>query len=210
MKIGILGWGSLIWKPGKLRLKSKWHVTGPMLPIDFGRKSIDGRLTLVICPDRELMRTYWAMSAAESLQEATDDLWKREGHPYKKYICSIKASAAPQSEVEKVLHAWITELNKNGIQLDAAIWTALPPKRSTTEGEEFPSDDEAIKYLRTLDGDALDLAREYITHAPKFIDTSLRRKIEKELGWMRVPLDNELFEPEAANDSQGPEDGEQG
>ncbi len=47
-KIGIIGWGSLIWDPRGLPIKCKWHKNGPELPIEFSRISQDGRLTLVI------------------------------------------------------------------------------------------------------------------------------------------------------------------
>ena len=48
MKIAVLGWGSLIWNKGKLRLTTNWTDGGPVLPIEFSRISDDGRLTLVI------------------------------------------------------------------------------------------------------------------------------------------------------------------
>ena len=48
MKIAVLGWGSLIWNKGNLRLTTNWTDGGPILPIEFSRISDDGRLTLVI------------------------------------------------------------------------------------------------------------------------------------------------------------------
>lgn len=32
MNVGILGWGSLIWCPGGLRIRTRWHSDGPPLP----------------------------------------------------------------------------------------------------------------------------------------------------------------------------------
>lgn len=48
MAIAILGWGSLIWCPGNLRIRGPWRHDGPVLPIEFARISADGRLTLVV------------------------------------------------------------------------------------------------------------------------------------------------------------------
>jgi hypothetical protein len=50
MKIAVIGWGSLIWCPGSLRIQTAWHNDGPSLPIEFARILKDGRLTLVIRP----------------------------------------------------------------------------------------------------------------------------------------------------------------
>jgi hypothetical protein len=51
--IAVIGWGSLIWCPGILRTKSRWHSDGPALPIEFARISGDNRLSLVIHPGIE-------------------------------------------------------------------------------------------------------------------------------------------------------------
>jgi 1-acyl-sn-glycerol-3-phosphate acyltransferase len=50
MRIAVLGWGSLIWSPGNLKIDREWHEDGPFLPIEFARVSQDGRLTLVLFP----------------------------------------------------------------------------------------------------------------------------------------------------------------
>jgi hypothetical protein len=79
MNIAVLGWGSLIWCPGSLRIKTKWHSNGPCLPIEFARISNDGRLTLVIHPSAPKVRTYWALSELDELQQARVNLANREG-----------------------------------------------------------------------------------------------------------------------------------
>lgn len=57
MKIACLGWGSLIWNPGDLKIKTEdWFSGGPILPIEFVRISTDKRVTLVI--DEESKRYY--------------------------------------------------------------------------------------------------------------------------------------------------------
>ncbi|MDO7896938.1 hypothetical protein [Pseudomonas citrulli] len=67
-------------------------------------------------------------------------------------------------------------------QLDAVIWTALPPRFNGMEGQ-VPSADEAIAYLANLTGEARDHAREYIRMTPEQIDTPYRRELVRRLGW---------------------------
>lgn len=45
-----------------------------MLPIEFARKSSDGRLTLVIHAGCRKQRTYWANSSCERLCDAIETL----------------------------------------------------------------------------------------------------------------------------------------
>lgn len=78
MNIAILGWGSLIWCPGSLRIKTRWRLDGPRLPIEFARISRDGRLTLVIHPSSDDQPTYWAVSELTTLDAARKNLRERE------------------------------------------------------------------------------------------------------------------------------------
>lgn len=49
-RIAIIGWGSLIWDPKCLSFDRErgWEPRGPVLPLEFSRKSSNGRLTLVL------------------------------------------------------------------------------------------------------------------------------------------------------------------
>jgi hypothetical protein len=49
-RVGILGWGSLVWDPGDLRIvDGQWHLGGPELPIELSRRSDNrGYLTYVV------------------------------------------------------------------------------------------------------------------------------------------------------------------
>src|SRR5438105_135185 len=82
MRIAVLGWGSLIWNPRELRLASHWHPDGPLLPIEFARisGSRDGppRLTLVFRQEADKVRTLWAQSGLDKLDDAIENLAKRE------------------------------------------------------------------------------------------------------------------------------------
>src|ERR1017187_2142050 len=78
METAVLGWGSLIWCPGSLRIKTRWRSDGPKLPVEFARISGDGRLTLVILPTAEDQPVHWALSEFESVDDARRNLKERE------------------------------------------------------------------------------------------------------------------------------------
>src|SRR5512136_2978246 len=84
MKIAVLGWGSLVWKPEPMKLKDRWHFDGPMLPIEFARISRSSstnleRLTLVPYHGSKLIPVLWATSIHEDLDSAIRNLAGREG-----------------------------------------------------------------------------------------------------------------------------------
>ncbi|QBE66198.1 hypothetical protein [Pseudoduganella lutea] len=94
MNIVCIAWGSLLWKPGPLKLASGWHPGGPLLPLEYGRDSDDSdELALVLCPGQPLVPTYWAYLNAPDLDAARAMLAAREkiapGHP--EFIGSIPA-----------------------------------------------------------------------------------------------------------------------
>lgn len=68
------------------------------------------------------------------------------------------------------------------LQLDAVIWTNLPPKFTDTPGQILTRD-KSIEYLRLLDSNTKKLAEEYIRRTPKQINTEFRRRFEAEFGW---------------------------
>ena len=78
MLIAVLGCGSLVWDPRCLRVKKPWYEDGPWLPIEYARKSDDGRLTLVIFPQAAEVQTLWAESTYDTLTEARKNLRSRE------------------------------------------------------------------------------------------------------------------------------------
>lgn len=89
-KIAILGWGSLIWRPKNLMIKyTKWKNDGPKLPIEFARKSNDGRLTLVIYDkylddESKWIKVLWNLMNVDSIQEAIGNVCIREGTTLKR------------------------------------------------------------------------------------------------------------------------------
>ncbi len=180
MKIACLGWGSLIWRPDNLLIRRKWFTDGPFLPIEFARKSKDGRLTLVITDKAKPVRTLWALMATDDLDKAKSSLQTREGIPEKKLdklIASVTSNEETTDSIKLIIQNWVKRL-----ELDAAIWTNLPPKYNNTDGQVLTID-EAVSYLRDSDINTRITAEEYIRKAPKQIDTDYRRRFEAEFGW---------------------------
>lgn len=181
MKIAILGWGSLIWCPRELNFDLRWRKAGPKLPIEFARKSCDGRLTLVIYPTAKKVKTYWTLSTESTLKAAKEDLRKREGTSPKKIgfvsLQDVKQRCQFDESITRPIQTWA-----KGKKVDAVIWTDLESNFKDKCDKDF-SEEAAIKYLKCLTGDRESKAKEYIVRAPEQTDTSLRRRIKKELGW---------------------------
>ncbi|SRR6266436_2021342 len=180
LRIVCLGWGSLVWNPGDLPVRGIWFEDGPFLPIEFARHSSGGRITLVVMPDDfPLVRSMWKFMSVASVNEARKALGARE--------CSQSA------EPENCVDYW-PRGSKNGavarqigqwarrLQIDAVVWTNLPPKFGD-ENERIPTSKEVVNYLSGLTGEGRERAEEYIRKAPRQIDTNYRRAIEQELGW---------------------------
>ncbi|MGB3589191.1 MAG: hypothetical protein WBA23_21775 [Tunicatimonas sp.] len=183
MKIACIGWGSLVWQPKDLIIQNEWHSDGPMLPVEFTRQSMDGRLTLVITQNVNPVRTLWALMSTTEIEQAKRSLLNREGIPEKRlnnFIGSVSSNEETADPIKIEVKNWL-----NHLDLDAAIWTNLPPK---FEGINYriPTLQEAITYLKSLDVNTRNVAEEYIRKAPKQIDTEYRRGFEKELGWTCV------------------------
>ncbi|MEI8044572.1 MAG: hypothetical protein WCL11_24390, partial [Verrucomicrobiota bacterium] len=137
MKIAILGWGSLVWDMRELATVGDWQPGGPVLPIEFSRKSRDGRLTLVIDPaSGEPVPTRYIRSRFENLNDAIGNLREREGNPHRGRIGYVNLVAhtervwARQNQPSAcdTITAWA---QANDWQ--AVIWTAL---LSTFEEEQ--------------------------------------------------------------------------
>ena len=182
-RIACLGWGSLIWDPGELRVDGDWQHDGPKIKVEFVRRSDSGLLTLVFFNDAKPVCSQWIWMAAEDLDGAIDNLATREGrgNPIpRKYIGQWPNGDAEPRIID--LESWA---EKQGT--DYVIWTALPPKFRNPETGRFenyrwPSENDAVDYLRDeLPKGKLADAKEYVINAP--VDTAYRRRILSELQW---------------------------
>lgn len=180
MQIAVIAWGSLLWKPGPLKLASGWHPGGPALPLEFVRNSEDTpELALALCAGAKPCPTYWAYLDAPDVPSARAMLGAREkidpAHP--EWIGTVPTHDGVHSDVAARIEAWRREKG-----LDAVVWTAVPPRFAGCEGR-VPSAQEVLHWLATRGGDERAAAEHYIRRTPAHIDTRYRRLIEAVLGW---------------------------
>jgi hypothetical protein len=189
MKIAILGWGSLIWCPGSIRIRTRWHSDGPSLPIEFARISSDRRVTLVIHPGAPDQTTYWALSGFDKVVAARENLRLREGPRCKLEDIHTLVPVDTDyghDDVRQRIQRWRSTRR----EVDAVVWTGLPCKWKP--GEAF-SVERAIDYLTSLRGSAAERARQYVCNAPRNIDTPVRRGL-RQRGWSDAELPSILFD----------------
>ena len=177
-RLAVLGWGSLLRRPGELSIRGDWHSDGPWLPIEFARISKGGHLTLVIVPRRKSVQTYWALSGYATLKDATDNLARREGTGVADigYLTLDDDQSARFKSYIARLRAWLKKRSLHGV-----IWTDLPSNFEDKTGREF-SNSGALAYLRSADTGVRAKAADYIRIAPAQTKTQLRQRLEKELG----------------------------
>lgn len=175
MKIAFIGWGSLIWEPGNLKVhvRGEWKTGGPKLPLEFSRKSTSrsGALTLVIDPEHGgECSTRFITSSRRKLDKAILDLKDREGVNSVNSIGFVDVASGKSrcavAEILKTVRKWAGQMG-----YEAVVWTALRSNfdNYTVEG--------ALKYLRELPTGGKDKAKEYIEKAPEEIVTPLRKAI---------------------------------
>ena len=180
MKIAILGWGSLIYRPGDMLLEGNWQPGGPVLKIEFSRISSDGRLTLVIDPQHGSdVVTLYVKSGRTDAEDAICDLMIREGTTKSNIgVCNKEgAQIENHPDVETKIRAWL-----NTAGFDTAIWTDLNSNYRTKQNCEFSIDD-AFNYLESLPPICKANARDYILKAPTQTETALRVHL-KQKGWL--------------------------
>ena len=183
--IACLGWGSLIWDPRDLPIRRKWFEDGPLISVEFVRRSKDGRLTLALHSDAARVRSLWALMDSGDLCCAVEALRKREG-TIKENIghWSMSGNESNPEADHKNIHGLSKWASSRGIE--HVVWTNLPPKFDG-EDKKAPPEEEATKYLATLRGGKRERAEEYIRKAPPQIDTRYRRRFEAEFGWTPLP-----------------------
>ncbi len=174
-----LGWGSLIWEPGSLPVAQKWREDGPVLRLEFARRSNDDRITLVVCEQGTPCPTLWTTLSCSSLNEARQALAKREGLPSERHAAFCTSTETSGHHGAELVQAWAKKRGFAGV-----VWTGLPPKSpASNKNKDYPSIDDVISHLGKLEGDFARRAEEYVRKAPRQIATSYRARIVEELGW---------------------------
>ena len=173
-KIACLGWGSLIWDPRRLPLRTRWFEGGPSLPVEFLRQSKDGRITLVLDESATPVRSLWAVLNSSDLKAAISALGDREETP-ERNIGVWRTGQTPPPLIPQ-LPAWARKRH-----VDAVIWTNLPRRFGTQTTPA--SANQVIAHIKKLEGKAREKAAEYVRRAPSQIDTANRRAIAAALGW---------------------------
>jgi len=207
MQIAVIGWGSLIWCPGCLRIKSRWHSDGPALPVEFARISGDGRLTLVIHPGSPEQPTYWALSQFEAVQQARENLGAREGTKNLKNIHLLTAEGEKEGKIDPRVASKVEQWLKDRLDVQAAIWTGLTSNWPHRRDRQFTRED-AVQYVGELERSrdeakaAYDRAHEYISNAPSQIQTPVRKMIRESRGWKDETLSEILFETRSGNQNR--------
>jgi hypothetical protein len=176
MKIGIIGWGSLIWDQRELKTKGDWLKNGPVIPIEFCRLSADGRITLVINSKFNPVPTLVIESLFETLDEAIHDLAKREGTEditnigHYTYTSDSFHSRDRNDFVKEILQQYKTDF-------DALIWSDFGV-RFKDKGLGDLSVENIIKHIESLDQNMKEKAIEYIIKTPTQVQTTFRPFLE--------------------------------
>lgn len=184
IKIGVLGWGSLIWDKEKnemkgFEIKGDWFEDGPLLPIEFARISNDSRLTLVLFPStKKKVQVLWACLKSNNLENAIQTLVKREETNNKNISFyereSGKFHCCYFTEIIYDIKQWTNEK-----KLDIVIWTDLKSNFYKVANSIF-NEINIIKYLKSTSSKDVEA---YIRKTPRQIKTPMREVIERELGW---------------------------
>jgi hypothetical protein len=179
VKIAIIAWGSLCWDPRDLSIISEnWFKDGPELPVEFARISSDGRLTLVVKPNWDKVKTLYAVSSFDNLKDAIENLRVREGTTdtnigYYNFLTSEHRMGRAENEMTENLFRW-----KTTHDAEAVIWTDLSPNFSLKRNVAFNLTNIG-EYFKELPPEGLRIAREYVVRTPGQINTRFRTEIEQ-------------------------------
>ena len=184
-RIAILGWGSLIWDLENLtpHTAGDWLMeAGPRLPMEFSRISPKRKLGLVVCLDPVVgveCTTNVIHSTKTDISHTIDDLAARERTPLD-LIGAVHSDGFQKGRMPEVCSAVSAWCEAN--DWDGAVWTDLEPNFRDYTKQRF-SLDAGLSYLRTLSGENLIEAHNYIESAPDQTQTPLRTALSKDAWW---------------------------
>ena len=178
------GLGFVGFESNALNIRRGWFEDGPLLPIEFARKSNDNRVTLVLQENAPVVRSLWALMSVTTLDDARKSLTLREG---------LTGATAPKNigywstsngsdkgngvDIIAQVSQWASSLH-----LDAVIWTGLKPNFTSVRYDDGLTL-EVIKHIANMTPEERRNAELYVRSTPMQIDTNVRRQIEKEFGW---------------------------
>jgi len=180
-KIAILGWGSLLWdsRPDFDKQCDDWQLDGPMLKLEFSRKSKSRgyALTLVIDPTHgQECQVAYALSKRTNPEDAIYDLRSREGTTSENigyFFADGPRHRARDESTLGTIRRWAEEKS-----FDVVIWTDLDGHFNHVPKEEFVK--SAVQHIQGLTRESKAHAAEYVWRAPPFVTTPLRRALEAE------------------------------
>jgi hypothetical protein len=188
MKIAVLGWGSLLWDKTHRefdRHHGEWKFDGPVLKLEFSRKSASrlNALTLVIdAVHGQPCKAAYAISKRRTVAKALADLQTREGTGPRSIGCVLadgtRREGRDADSVDVILR-WAQSAS-----LDVVLWTDLQGHFANVPKDEFVN--AAVEHLQRLPAEAKALAAEYVWRAPEFIVTPLRTALQAE-PWFGEP-----------------------
>lgn len=184
----VIGWGSLIWDLDDLapKVQGPWQMrTGPRLPMEFARISPKRKMGLALCLDAGLgtpCTTHAIASVRKGLAAVVEDLAARERTVAHHIggVCLATGQMQGRDAIAGIVRDWCHAAGWSG-----AVWTDLTTNYAETRARDFSVED-AVAYLRSLDGESLDEAVRYIHNAPAETDTPLRRRLAADPWWQQA------------------------
>ena len=155
---------------------------GPRLPMEFSRISPKRKLGLVVCLDPAVgveCATNVIQSTKSDIAHTIDDLAARERAPLG-LIGAVHADGLQKGRMPEVCAAVANWCETN--DWDGAVWTGLEPNFHNYTEQAF-SIEAGLSYLRTLSGENLIEAHNYIENAPEQTQTPLRTALSKDNWW---------------------------
>lgn len=151
-------------------MASEWFKDGPKPPIEFSRLR-RWRVRHCNLPQCITLPGLWAVLEFLSVEDAIRALGARKQIPDDRQ--DGIGILIPNDSEAGVLGQWARAL-----QLEAVIWTALPPRFEDVEGLVLCLD-LVHSYLKSLRGEMLEHAKYYIENVPEQIDTPYHRELKK-------------------------------
>lgn len=184
-RYAVIGWGSLIWDLEILtpHVELPWQMqAGPELPMEFSRISVKRKQALSVCLDSERgdpCPTHAVPSRRSDIEHVIGDLAARERSPVERIgaVCLRSGFERGRSLFARMVSEWCRQHGWQG-----AVWTDLTSNFDEQENRQF-SVLNGLDYLRNLEGESLDEAVRYISHAPGTTDTPLRRALDRDPWW---------------------------